>query len=109
MSSSINQDEGGTRTPERTSREKKENSTYRGTGSAVASWFQEMLRTKHLADIADFSYPPSRFYAYSASRGSRAALRCTQGEQVNEANSVNPRRHPSGALIRVTPYAASTS
>jgi hypothetical protein len=44
--------------------EKKENFYITGvSGSPVASWFREVLRTKHLADIADFPYTPSRFYA----------------------------------------------
>ena len=33
------------------------------SGTPVASWFREVLRTKHLTDIADFPYTPSRFYA----------------------------------------------
>ena len=45
-------------------REKKENFYITGvSGTSVASWFREVLRTKHLADIADFPYAPSRFYA----------------------------------------------
>ena len=44
--------------------EKKENFYITGvSGTPVASWFREVLRTKHLADIADFPYTPSRFYA----------------------------------------------
>jgi hypothetical protein len=44
--------------------EKKENFYITGvSGTAVAAWFREVLRTKHLADIADFPYTPSRFYA----------------------------------------------
>jgi hypothetical protein len=44
--------------------EKKENFYITGvSGTLVASWFREVLCTKHLADIADFPYIPSRFYA----------------------------------------------
>jgi hypothetical protein len=43
---------------------KKENFYITGvSGTPVASWFREVLRTKHLADIADFPYTPSSFYA----------------------------------------------
>jgi hypothetical protein len=43
---------------------KKDNFYITGvSGTPVASWFREVLRTKHLADIADFPYTPSRFYA----------------------------------------------
>ena len=43
--------------------EKKENFYITGvSGTPVASWFREVLRTKHLADIADFPYTPSSFY-----------------------------------------------
>ena len=42
---------------------KKDNFITGVSGTPVASWFREVLRTKHLADIADFPYTPSRFYA----------------------------------------------
>jgi hypothetical protein len=32
-------------------------------GTSIPSWFRDILRQKHLADIADFPYSPSRFYA----------------------------------------------
>lgn len=44
--------------------EKKDNFYIPGvSGTPVASWFRAVLRTKHLTDIADFPYTPSRFYA----------------------------------------------
>jgi hypothetical protein len=44
--------------------DKKENFYITGvSGTPVASWFREVLRTKHLADIADFPYTPSSVYA----------------------------------------------
>jgi hypothetical protein len=43
---------------------KQENFYITGvSGTPVAPWFRAVLRTKHLADIADFPYTPSRFYA----------------------------------------------
>jgi hypothetical protein len=33
------------------------------SGTPVAPWFRAVLRTKHLADIADFPSSPSDFYA----------------------------------------------
>lgn len=33
------------------------------SGTSVASWFREMLRTKHLDDIVIFPTNPSDFYA----------------------------------------------
>jgi hypothetical protein len=43
--------------------EKKENFYITGvSGTPVAAWFRAVLRTKHLADIADFPYTPSSFY-----------------------------------------------
>ena len=32
-------------------------------GAPIAEWFRQVLRQKRLADIADFPYTPSRFYA----------------------------------------------
>ena len=32
-------------------------------GTPIPAWFREVLRQKQLADIADFPYSPSRFYA----------------------------------------------
>ena len=44
--------------------EKKANFYITGlSGTPVAPWFRAVLRTKHLADIADFPSTPSRFYA----------------------------------------------
>ena len=44
--------------------EKRENFYLTGvSGMPVAAWFREVLRRKHLADIADFPYSPSDFYA----------------------------------------------
>jgi hypothetical protein len=31
-------------------------------GTPVPSWFREVLREKHLADIVDFPHGPSSFY-----------------------------------------------
>ena len=46
---------------------KKENFYITGvSGTPVASWFREVLRTKHLADIADFPlYPIDDLSLYS--------------------------------------------
>ena len=42
---------------------KEENFYITGlSGTPVAAWFREKLRTKHLTDIADFPYTPSSFY-----------------------------------------------
>ena len=32
-------------------------------GNPIPGWFRKVLRQKHLADIADFPYTPSCFYA----------------------------------------------
>jgi hypothetical protein len=32
------------------------------SGTPIPSWFREVLRQKHLADIPDFPYSPSYFY-----------------------------------------------
>jgi hypothetical protein len=32
-------------------------------GNPIPWWFRTVLRQKYLADIADFPYAPSRFYA----------------------------------------------
>ena len=43
---------------------KKENFYVTGTpGTAIPVWFRHILRTKHLADLPDFPYCPSDFYA----------------------------------------------
>jgi hypothetical protein len=43
---------------------KKENFYITGMpGTAIPWWFRKVLRQKHLADIIDFPYTPSRFYA----------------------------------------------
>ena len=43
--------------------EKKENFYItKMSGAPVTAWFRKVLRTKHLADITDFPYTPSRFY-----------------------------------------------
>jgi hypothetical protein len=43
---------------------KKENFYITGMpGTQIPWWFRKVLRQKHLEDIADFPYPPSRFYA----------------------------------------------
>jgi hypothetical protein len=43
---------------------KKENFYITGMpGAPIPWWFRKVLRQKHLADIADFPYTPSRFYA----------------------------------------------
>lgn len=43
---------------------KKENYYITGvSGTAVALWFRTVLCQKHLADIVDFPYSPSCFYA----------------------------------------------
>jgi hypothetical protein len=43
---------------------KKENFYITGvSGTPVAAWFREKLRTKHLADITDFPSSPSDGYA----------------------------------------------
>jgi hypothetical protein len=42
---------------------KKENYYITGeSGTPVPGWFRQVLRQKHLADIADFPYCPSAFY-----------------------------------------------
>lgn len=42
---------------------KKENFYITGVpGTRIPAWFREVLRQKHLLDIADFPYSPSRFY-----------------------------------------------
>ena len=44
--------------------EKKDNFYITGvSGTPVAEWFREVLRTKHLADIAVFPSSPADFYA----------------------------------------------
>ncbi len=44
--------------------EKKDNFYITGvSGTPVAVWFRDALRTKHLADIAVFPVSPSDFYA----------------------------------------------
>ena len=43
-------------------RKKGELLHYRGSGTQIPAWFREVLRQKHLSDIADFPYSPSRFY-----------------------------------------------
>jgi hypothetical protein len=44
--------------------EKKDNFYITGvSGTPVAVWFREVLRTKHLADIAVFPSSPADFYA----------------------------------------------
>jgi hypothetical protein len=43
---------------------KKENFYITGMpGNSVPSWFRKVLSQKRLADIADFPYAPSGFYA----------------------------------------------
>jgi hypothetical protein len=43
---------------------KEENFYLTGlSGTPVAAWFREKLRTKHLPDLLDFPYSPSPFYA----------------------------------------------
>lgn len=43
---------------------KKENFYITGMpGTSIPWWFRKVLRQKHLADIADFPYTPSYFYA----------------------------------------------
>jgi len=42
---------------------KKENFYITGVpGTPIPSWFREVLRQKHLSDIAAFPYSPSCFY-----------------------------------------------
>ena len=42
---------------------KKENYYITGeSGTAIPSWFRDILRKKHLSDIVDFPHCPSRFY-----------------------------------------------
>ena len=43
---------------------KEENFYITGlSGTPVAAWFREKLRTKHLPDLLEFPYSPSPFYA----------------------------------------------
>ena len=43
---------------------KEENFYITGlSGTPVAAWFLEKLRTKHLPDLLEFPYSPSPFYA----------------------------------------------
>ena len=43
---------------------KKDNFYITGvSGTPIPSWFRTVLRQKELADIADFPYSPSVFYA----------------------------------------------
>jgi hypothetical protein len=43
---------------------KKENFYITGVpGAAIPLWFRKVLRQKNLADITDFPYSPSGFYA----------------------------------------------
>lgn len=43
---------------------KKENFYITGiSGTPIPWWFRKVLRQKHLADLADFPYAPSGFYA----------------------------------------------
>lgn len=43
---------------------KKENFYITGMpGASIPGWFRKVLSRKHLADIADFPYSPSCFYA----------------------------------------------
>ena len=42
---------------------KQENFYITGvSGTPIPSWFRNVLRQKHLTDITDFPYSPSRFY-----------------------------------------------